>query len=134
MKNTTTKSVKKSKTGRYEAYNGEMIYFQSNAKADRYLQLVKFLENKSITDLEIKPSYDAVVQNKKMCTFTPDFRYMTLEPNDHRGYQVIEDVVGVTTDVYKLKVSLIEATNFIKVHSIPAKEIDTWAEIIPLNQ
>ena len=104
MKNTTTKSVKKSRTGRYEAYNGEMIYFQSNAKADRYLQLVKFLENKSITDLEIKPNYDAVVQNKK------------------------------TTDVYKLKVSLIEATNFIKVHSIPAKEIDTWAEIIPLNQ
>ena len=133
MKPTTKKSVKKS-SGRYEAYQGNMVYFNSTAKADRYLQLVEFVSDKLITDLELNPQLPVVVNNVRIADYVADFRYVTLEPNNHRGYVVIESVVGVTTDTYKLKKRLAEVTYGIKIHTIPAKEIEEWKEIIPLNQ
>ena len=124
----------KKSNGRYEAYHGNMVYFNSDAKAERYLQLVKFFESKLITDIELYPKYKVIVNNVLVCNYIADFRYVTLEPNDHRGYVVVEDVKGATTDVYKLKKSLVELTNNIKIHLIQSKEIKEWTEIIPLNQ
>ena len=121
MKPTTKKSVKKS--GRYEAYQGNMVYFNSTAKADRYLQLVQFVGDKLITDLELNPQLPVVVNNVRIADYIADFRYVTLEPNNHRGYVVIESVVGVTTDTYKLKKRLAEVTYGIKVHTIPARRL-----------
>tara|TARA_A100000172_G_C3041528_1_gene110708 strand:+ start:1294 stop:1698 length:405 start_codon:yes stop_codon:yes gene_type:complete len=134
MKHTTKKSEKKFKSGRYEAYQGRQVWFQSDSKADRYLQLVNFVNNKLITDLELCPKYNAIIHNVKVCTFIPDFRYMTLEPNEHRGYTVVEDVKKVSTDIYSLRKLLVELSHGIKIHTINPKEIDEWKEIIPLNQ
>ena len=133
MKPTSKKSVKKS-SGRYEAYQGNMVYFNSTAKADRYLQLVQFLSDNLISELELNPELPIVVNNVRITNYIADFRYVTLEPNNHRGYAVIESVVGVTTDTYKLKKRLAEVTYGIKINTIPAKEIEEWKEIIPLNQ
>jgi len=59
---------------------------------------------------------------------------MTLEPNEHRGYTVVEDVKKVSTDIYSLRKLLVELSHGIKIHTINPKEIDEWKEIIPLNQ
>ena len=119
---------------RYEPYQVKMDYFQTQAKADRYLQLIKFSEQKLIIDLELYPTLTAVVHNVKVCTFQPDFRYMTLEINGHRGYRVIEDVKADATELYKLRKQLIELTNSCIINNIKASEVNKWVTTIPKNQ
>ena len=120
--------------GRYHEYKGKQRYFASSAEADRYIQLVKLEKENKITNLEIQPAYNVVVNNVRICQYRADFRYFTLEDNNYRGYQVIEDVKGMITDMYKLKKKLVEATEGIRIKEIPAKDIPKWVDTIPLNQ
>lgn len=133
------KNIKRSKKnfsnkGRYEAYLGNMVYFASNAIADRYLQLVKLQENKRIIELEINPQFSIVVHNKRLGSFNANFRYFTLEDNNHRGYCVVENIKNIQTDLYKLKKQLVELSLSMQIHDIPAEEIKEWTDRIPLNQ
>lgn len=79
--------------------------FASQAEYRRYLELKLFA-----TNLELQPKFPIVVNNKKICTYVADFKYL-----DDKGNEVIEDVKGVKTPVYKLKKKLVEALYPIKI-------------------
>jgi hypothetical protein len=78
--------------------------FASKAEAHRYSEL-KLLEMEgSISCLELQPKFPIIVNGKKIATYIADFRYL------HCGTkQIIEDVKGVRTPVYRLKKKLVEA-------------------------
>jgi hypothetical protein len=79
------------------------IKFASRAEAKRYQEL-KILERAGeITRLDLQPRFDCWVNGNKVCTYVSDFRYFT------DAGQIIEDVKGMKTPVYKLKKKLVEA-------------------------
>jgi len=79
------------------------IKFASRAEAKRYQEL-KILERAGeITRLDLQPRFDCWVNGNKVCTYVSDFRYFT------DVGQIIEDVKGMKTPVYKLKKKLVEA-------------------------
>lgn len=81
------------------------ILFDSKKEAERYVQLILLLRGGVIRDLELQPNFKLEVAGKKVCTYRADFRY------SENGSQVVEDVKGMKTPVYKLKVKLLKALN-----------------------
>lgn len=87
--------------------------FPSKRERNRYLQL-KLLERAgNISRLEIHPRYDLVVNGMKVSWYEADFRYFD---NDD-GLEVVEDVKGVKTPLYRLKKKMMLA-----IHGIDIKE------------
>ena len=83
------------------------IRFASKAEAKHY-GLLKYLEREGmIENLELQPEYPVIVNGQRICLYKADFRYM--QRTQHGLYQVIEDVKGMRTPVYKLKKKLVEA-------------------------
>lgn len=84
------------------------ITFDSRKEADRYLVLKGMEEDGSIEDLrrqvryELVPSFDVDSKHYRPVFYVADFVYVDKET----GKEVIEDVKGVRTDVYKLKSKL----------------------------
>ena len=97
------------------------ITFDSKRERDRYLEL-KLLEKAGvITDLVLQPRY--VIHNayvrcdgKKVreIQYIPDFRYFDTEKNA----EVIEDVKGVKTEVYRIKKKLFEKRYGVKITEV----------------
>ena len=92
---------------KYHAKKQEIdgIVFDSKREAARYLEL-KLLERAGeIGDLEVHPIFPIKVNDMRVCAYEGDFSY-----HDRRtGRQVIEDVKGVRTPVYRLKKKLLKA-------------------------
>jgi len=87
------------------------IRFPSKKQARRYSEL-RFLEkSKLISRLALEPRYAIVVNEQHICDYVADFKYV-----DITG-EVIEDVKGVKTPVYRLKKKLVEA-----IYGITVKE------------
>ena len=83
------------------------IRFASKAEAKHYGEL-KILEAAGdIKDLELQPEYPIIVNGIRVAIYRADFRYM--DRTKHGVIQVIEDVKGMRTPVYKLKKKLVEA-------------------------
>ena len=80
------------------------IVFDSRKEATRYGELRLLEKQGLIAFFEIQPKFDCVVNGKKVCKYTADFRYTT--PS---GDEVIEDVKGVKTTVYRRKKKLVRA-------------------------
>jgi len=78
--------------------------FDSKLEAARYKQLKLMEKAGQLTNLELQPKFPCEVSGKKICTYISDFRY-TLK----NGKEVVEDVKGVETAVFKLKKKLVEA-------------------------
>ena len=78
--------------------------FDSKLEAARYKQLKLMEKAGQLTNLELQPKFPCEVNGKKICTYISDFRY-TLK----NGKEVVEDVKGVETAVFKLKKKLVEA-------------------------
>lgn len=84
------------------------ITFDSRKEADRYLVLRGLEEDGSIEDLrrqvryELVPAFDADGKHYRPVFYVADFVYVDKET----GKEVVEDVKGVRTDVYKLKSKL----------------------------
>lgn len=103
---------------RYNKYNAiktviDGIKFDSGAEARRYSEL-KLLEKAGvITDLELQPRYDIVINGQKICFYKADFRY-----NDSNGFQITEDVKGMKTPVYNLKKKLVKACHDVEIVEI----------------
>ena len=57
-----------------------------------------------ITNLEFQPRFQLVVNGKKICDYIADFRYINT-----KGEEVIEDVKGHQTQLFKIKHALFEA-------------------------
>ena len=104
------------------------IEFDSKREAKRYTEL-KILEKAGhITHLELQPEYQITVNGVDICKYKADFRYFTVRAeNNERSYnskgewqtptmtgdkegQIVEDVKGFKTPIYRLKKRLVEAS------------------------
>ena len=107
------------------------IWFASRAEAARYRQLKMMEEQGFITRLELQPSYSVVVNNKLCCRYRADFRYDVIDDRGTVLKQVVEDVKGMVTPLYKLKKKLVLATHAIDIIEIPARLITKWENRLP---
>lgn len=84
------------------------ITFDSRREADRYLALKGMEEDGSIEGLrrqvryELVPAFDVDGKHYRPVFYVADFVYVDKET----GEEVVEDVKGVRTDVYRLKSKL----------------------------
>lgn len=84
------------------------ITFDSKREADRYVVLKGMEEDGLIEDLrrqvryELVPAFDVDGRHYRPVYYVADFVYMDKEA----GREVVEDVKGMRTDVYKLKSKL----------------------------
>ena len=81
------------------------IRFASKAESDRYGHLKLLEKNQFIYGLELQPKFPIHVNGQKICTYMADFRYRKTVGGD----DIIEDVKGIKTPVYRLKKKLFEA-------------------------
>jgi len=56
-----------------QTYNGEV--FDSKKELKRYMELELLLRAKEITDLELHPKFDLMVNGVKIGRYTADFKY-----------------------------------------------------------
>lgn len=83
------------------------ITFDSRREADRYLVLKSMEEDGIIEDLrrqvryELVPAFDVDGKHYRPVYYVADFTYR------ENGHEVIEDVKGMKTDVYRLKAKLV---------------------------
>lgn len=90
--------------------------FDSKAEMNRYA-LLKLRERAGeITRLELQPEYQISVNGAPICKYRADFRYFELGAQK----QIVEDVKGYKTDVYKLKKKLVEAIYHVKIVEVAA--------------
>ena len=94
----------------YNKYNNKKVIvdgipFHSIKEANRYKEL-KLLERAGkIKDLELQPKYELIPTTKtnsgtiRKVSYYADFRYIDTQT----GKEVVEDVKGYKTEVYKLK-------------------------------
>lgn len=84
------------------------VTFDSRKEADRYLVLKDMEEDGAIENLrrqvryELVPAFDVDGRHYRPVYYVADFVYMDKET----GREVVEDVKGMMTDVYKLKSKL----------------------------
>lgn len=84
------------------------ITFDSRREADRYLILKSMEEAGAIEDLrrqvryELVPAFDVDGRHYRPVFYVADFVYIDKET----GEEVVEDVKGMRTDVYRLKSKL----------------------------
>ena len=99
---------------KYRAIRTEVdgIMFASKKEAMRYKELKFLLQEQRISDLVLQPKFPIEVCGKKICTYIADFIY------NEDGKQVVEDVKGVKTSVYRIKKKLTEA-----IYNITIKEV-----------
>lgn len=82
------------------------ITFDSRREADRYLVLKSMEEDRTIEDLrrqvryELIPAFDVDGKHYRPVYYVADFVYV------EDGKEVVEDVKGMRTDVYRLKSKL----------------------------
>ena len=103
------------------------ITFDIKKEAKRYTEL-KLLERAGmITHLELQPTFQITVNGVNICKYKADFRYFTVRAeSNERSYnskgewqtptktgdkegQIVEDVKGFKTPIYRLKKKLVEA-------------------------
>lgn len=84
------------------------ITFDSRREADRYLVLKGMEDDGAIEDLrrqvryELVPAFDVDGRHYRPVCYVADFVYVDKET----GKEVVEDVKGMRTDVYRLKSKL----------------------------
>lgn len=105
-------TFKKSRRSKYSANGREEDghWFPSKAEADRYLQLKEMLLDGKIEDLELQPSYPMYVNNILVATYRADFRYKKIL-NGMARKRIVEDVKGMHTKEYLLKMRLMKAVH-----------------------
>ena len=92
------------------------IKFDSRAEANRYAYLKLRERAKEITRLELQPEYKISFNGTHICKYRADFRYFEIGAKK----QIVEDVKGVLTPVYKLKKKLVEAIYHVKIVEVKA--------------
>lgn len=96
---------KKARFGKYNAkktYN-DGIRFDSAMEARRYSELKLLVKAKEIEELEIQKRYPLHVDATKIGSYVADFVYR------FNGEQIVEDVKGMKTPLYKWKKKHFEA-------------------------
>ena len=103
------------------------ITFDSKREAKRYTELKLLEKSGMITHLELQPTYQITVNGVNICKYKADFRYFTVRQENREQYtnskgewivptktgqkegQIVEDVKGFKTPIYRLKKKLVEA-------------------------
>jgi hypothetical protein len=85
--------------------------FASHKEGRRYRELVTLESGHVIGGLELQPKYLILINGRKCGEYRGDFRYTDLETLA----EIVEDVKGVRTPVYKLKKKLVEAIYGIEI-------------------
>jgi Protein of unknown function (DUF1064) len=84
--------------------------FDSKREANRYQELKLWERSGEISRLELQPAFDLLVMGgKSVGKYIADFRYLK------DGKEVIEDVKGMKTDIYRLKKKIVEAVYGFKI-------------------
>jgi len=87
--------------------------FDSLSEAKHYQHsLLPRFKSGEITHLEVHPRFKCMINGVKICDYIADFSYINVKEiglQGQIGCQVVEDVKGFKTDVYKLKKKLVEA-------------------------
>lgn len=86
--------------------------FSSRKEANRYCELKLLKAAGEITDLQLQPRYDMIINGHKVCFYLADFAYR------QGGKLVVEDVKSPATrkiPVYRIKVKLLRAVHGIEV-------------------
>ena len=107
----------------------DTVWMASQAEAHRYGQLKRLYKAGYIEDLNIQPEYRLVLKNKPMFVYRADFSYIVTQTNE----EIVEDVKGMKTPVYRLKKKIIETEHDINIVEIPAtrRELDKWSGATP---
>jgi hypothetical protein len=92
------------------------ITFASQAEARRYIELKWLKQHGKIRDLRLQKRYQIRVNGVLVTTYVADFVYIDLE----RDQEIVEDVKGFVTPVYKLKRKLMKVVHGIEIQEIPA--------------
>lgn len=97
------------------------IWFDSEAEAKRYGELLLLQRAGQISDLQVHTRLAFEIAGEAMFVYQPDFEYTDHTALAEAGVPVrrYEDVKGVRTAVYKLKKRLIEAQYGITIVEIP---------------
>lgn len=90
-----------------DCHNG-MQYFPSKSEVRRFHMLRREQAFGLISDLEVQPNYNIVINGEKITTYRADFRYTRDEA------RIVEDVKGTSDErfleeVFKLKRKLVHA-------------------------
>jgi len=106
----------KAKKNKYRAVKTvvDNIMFSSKREAARYLQLKLMLKAGVIEKLQLQPRYKLFIGDNFICTYVADFIYRDAKTGDN----VVEDVKGVKTPVYRLKKKMLRACYGIEVREI----------------
>jgi hypothetical protein len=86
--------------------------FASKAEAARYVQLKQLEKGGVIKKLNCQVPYNIVISGDVICKYVADFTY------EQDGKNIVEDVKGHPTDVYKLKKKLMKAVLGISITEV----------------
>ncbi len=89
------------------------VRFASKKEARRYSELLLLLAAGEISNLEMQPRYDIIVNGCKIGFYKADFRYISPDGQSH-----VEDAKGVSTAVYRLKKRIVEAMYHITIEEV----------------
>ena len=90
------------------------IFFQSKKEA-RYYKVLKAMQQAGIIrDLETQPKFKLDINGVHICNYFADFKYF----DNELDREVVVDVKGVKTQVYKLKRRLMLAIHGIEIEEI----------------
>jgi hypothetical protein len=89
-------------------------HFHSKAEAKRWLVLRDMQRRGQITGLLRQTKYPIVVGGIHCADYYADFEY------HKNGRLIIEDVKGVSTQVFRLKKRLVEAIHRVRITVVPA--------------
>ncbi len=84
------------------------ITFHSKKEAARYQELLLLKQAKQIGALVLQPRFNLIVSGIRICTYIAAFQYIELNRLGHM-VQIVEDVKGMRTPVYRIKRKLFEA-------------------------
>lgn len=90
------------------------IQFDSRKEKARYQELLYMERAGLISNLELQPRYDLVVNEHKLGFYRGDFRYVDVAT----GAVVLEDCKGVRTAVYMLKKKLVKALYGVEISEV----------------
>jgi len=90
------------------------IKFDSKKEAARYQELKLLERGGHIKDIELQPRFDFVLNDVKMGFYKADFRYkLKFYGDEYR--EIIEDVKGFKTPMYRLKKKMMKAFHGIDI-------------------
>lgn len=79
------------------------LTFDSKREAARYCLLVVRMKAGDIQRLRCQPRFDLCVKDKVLAEYVADFQYDERVGSSNGWQNVVEDVKGARTDIYKLK-------------------------------